>query len=241
MPLHAGVQKWVGDLNQCYRDHGALHELDFDPAGFAWIDCSDADASVVSLLRIGRRDHATVLVVCNFTPVVRNNYRVGAPRGGLWSEILNSDAKEYGGSGVGNLGGVEAGPVGCQGRRYSLCLTLPPLAILFLTSADATQQLQRRVPMTKSRRNNRCVDATAMAAGELAEHTADARPRRSARSEHLGRINLPVSSLGTVIWRRSMSGCSATNRIVPMQETERGYHEATSGRTLTPAISISTN
>ncbi len=136
MPLHAGVQKWVGDLNQCYRDHGALHELDFDPAGFAWIDCSDADASVVSLLRIGRHDHATVLVVCNFTPVVRSNYRVGAPRDGLWSEILNSDAKEYGGSGVGNLGGVEAGPVGCQGRRYSLCLTLPPLAVLFLTSAD---------------------------------------------------------------------------------------------------------
>jgi 1,4-alpha-glucan branching enzyme len=137
LPRHAGVQKWVADLNQCYRDHGALHELDSDPAGFAWIDCNDADASVVSLLRLGRRDDAVVLVVCNFTPVVRSNYRVGAPRGGLWSEILNSDAKEYGGSGAGNLGGVEAGPVSCQGRRYSLCLTLPPLSVLFLAAAEA--------------------------------------------------------------------------------------------------------
>ena len=137
MPLHAGVQKWVADLNRCYRDNAALHELDFDPAGFAWIDCNDADASVLSLMRIGRRDDAMVLIVCNFTPVVRSNYRVGAPRGGLWSEILNSDAKEYGGSGVGNLGGVEAGPVSCQGRRYSLCLTLPPLSVLYLTAAEA--------------------------------------------------------------------------------------------------------
>ena len=136
MPLHSGMHKWVADLNRCYREHGALHELDFDPAGFQWIDCSDADASIISLLRIGRSDDAAVLVVCNFTPVLRSNYRIGAPRGGLWSELLNSDAKEYGGSGVGNLGGVEAGPVSCQGRRYSLCLTLPPLSVLFLSAAD---------------------------------------------------------------------------------------------------------
>ncbi len=89
----------------------ALHEVDFDPAGFEWIDCNDADASVVSLLRHGRGDNDTLLVVCNFTPVVRSNYRVGAPRGGIWRELLNSDAKEYGGSGVGNMGEVEAAPI----------------------------------------------------------------------------------------------------------------------------------
>lgn len=139
MPLHAGVQKWVADLNRCYRDHGALHELDVDPAEFEWIDCHDADASVVSLLRMGRRDDAVVLIVCNFTPVVRRNYRIGAPRGGLWNEILNSDAKEYGGSGVDNLGSVEAGPVSSRGRRHSLCLTLPPLSVLFLAAAEAAQ------------------------------------------------------------------------------------------------------
>lgn len=140
MPLHAGVQKWVADLNRCYRDHGALHEGDFDPAGFEWIDCNDRDASVVSLLRKGRHDDAMVLIVCNFTPLVRRNYRVGAPRGGMWRELLNSDAKEYGGSGVGNLGEVDAGPVACQGQRYSLYLTLPPLSVLFLTDADARRR-----------------------------------------------------------------------------------------------------
>ena len=135
-PLAAGVQKWVGDLNRCYRDHGALHELDFDPAGFEWIDCNDRDAGVVSLSRKGRDDAASILIVCNFTPLVRGNYRVGAPRGGTWRELLNSDAKYYGGSGVGNLGEIEAGPVGCQGQRYSLYLTLPPLSVLFLTDLD---------------------------------------------------------------------------------------------------------
>lgn len=108
-------------------------------ASIVWIDGSDADASVMSLRRIGRCDEAGVLVVCNFTPVLRINYRVGAPRGGLWSELLSSDATEYGGSGAGNLGGVEAGPVSCQGRRYSLCLTLPPLSVLFLSAADVTR------------------------------------------------------------------------------------------------------
>ncbi|HEX9452819.1 MAG TPA: 1,4-alpha-glucan branching protein GlgB, partial [Candidatus Binatia bacterium] len=103
-PFHAKLQRWVAELNRFYRDNRALHEVDFEPAGFEWIDCNDADSGVVSLLRKGRRDEATVLAVCNFTPVVRTNYRVGAPCGGIWRELLNSDAKEYGGSGVGNLG-----------------------------------------------------------------------------------------------------------------------------------------
>ena len=122
----------------------ALHELDFDPAGFEWIDCNDRDASVVSLSRKGRDDNAAILIVCNFTPLVRRNYRVGVPRGGMWRERLNSDAKVYGGSGVGNLGEVDAGPVGCQGRRYSLYLTLPPLSVLFLTDADPRSALEDR-------------------------------------------------------------------------------------------------
>ncbi|GIW53728.1 MAG: hypothetical protein KatS3mg082_0132 [Nitrospiraceae bacterium] len=83
----------------------ALHERDFDPAGFEWIDCHDADASVISLLRRGTSGDELILVVCNFTPVPRVNYRIGAPRGGFWKELLNSDAREYGGSGMGNLGG----------------------------------------------------------------------------------------------------------------------------------------
>jgi 1,4-alpha-glucan branching enzyme len=137
LPRHAGLHKWVADLNRCYRGNGALYEADSDPVGFQWIDCHDRDTSVISFLRLGRRDDMPVVVVGNFTPVVRSNYRVGVPRGGHWIEMLNSDAKEYGGSGVGNLGEVEAGPVSCHGRRYSLCLTLPPLSMLFLANADA--------------------------------------------------------------------------------------------------------
>jgi 1,4-alpha-glucan branching enzyme len=133
-PLHAGVQKWVSDLNALYRSAPALHELDSDPSGFEWIDCNDADASVVSLMRRGRADESELVVVCNFTPVPRQNYRVGVPRGGLWKERLNSDARDYGGSGAGNMGAVEASPLACHGRHFSLSLSLPPLSILFLVN-----------------------------------------------------------------------------------------------------------
>ncbi len=131
---HQGLQKWVADLNGVYRREPALHERDFDPAGFEWIDCHDADASVISLLRRGTSTDELILVVCNFTPVPRVNYRIGAPRGGFWKELLNSDAREYGGSGMGNLGGIEADPSPIHGRPYSLTLTLPPLSALFLKS-----------------------------------------------------------------------------------------------------------
>jgi len=134
---HAGARRWVEDLNRVYRSAPGLHELDCDPAGFEWVDCRDTDASIVSLLRKGRRDNSEILIVCNFTPVPRPNYRVGVPRGGLWQERLNSDAREYGGSGVGNMGEVEAAPVACHGRRFSLSLALPPLSIMFFTNESS--------------------------------------------------------------------------------------------------------
>ncbi len=133
-PPHAGVQRWVADLNRAYRAEPALHRCDCDPAGFQWIEANDADQSVTSFLRRGGPRDGTVLVVCNFTPVPRHNYRVGVPSGGFWRELLNSDAAEFGGSGVGNMGGVEAAPLGLHGQPYSLNLTLPPLAALFLRS-----------------------------------------------------------------------------------------------------------
>jgi 1,4-alpha-glucan branching enzyme len=131
-PEHAGVQRWVRDLNRFYRDNPALYELDFSSEGFEWIDCNDTEGSVISFLRKDRTRGEVVLVVCNFTPVVRENYRVGVPLPGLWSECLNSDARDYGGSGQGNLGGVEAAPLAAHGRFHSLTLRLPPLAALFL-------------------------------------------------------------------------------------------------------------
>ena len=128
---HAGVQRWIADLNALYRSEPALHEIDFDAAGFEWVERNDADASVLSFLR-RPRNGPPVLVICNFTPVVRSNYAVGVPQGGHWREMLNSDAAHYGGSGVGNLGSVRAAPVPAQGRYQSLALTLPPLAVLLL-------------------------------------------------------------------------------------------------------------
>jgi len=130
-PLHAGLQRWVQDLNRLYRSEPALHEMDCDPAGFEWIDCDDADSSTVTLIRKGKSSSTIILVVCNFTPVPRYSYRLGSPRSGSWQEILNSDAGEYGGSNMGNLGGVETVPVPLHGRPYSLTITLPPLSVSF--------------------------------------------------------------------------------------------------------------
>jgi 1,4-alpha-glucan branching enzyme len=133
-PPHSSLQKWVTDLNHTYRGEPALHELDFDPAGFEWVDCNDGDNSTISLLRKGQTTGDLFLVVCNFTPVPRGAYRVGVPRGGFWREVLNSDSAYYGGSGLGNAGGVEARPESVHGRPYSLELMLPPLSVVYLKS-----------------------------------------------------------------------------------------------------------
>jgi 1,4-alpha-glucan branching enzyme len=136
---HAGVRKWVDDLNRLYRREPALHELDCNPAGFEWVDCNDSQGSTLSFLRKDRSTNAIILVVCNFTPVPRWNYHIGVPRTGFWRELLNSDAPYYWGSGLGNSGGVEADPVFVHGRPCSLSLTLPPLAILFFKSEPTAQ------------------------------------------------------------------------------------------------------
>jgi 1,4-alpha-glucan branching enzyme len=134
-PGHAGVQRWVRDLNTFYRGEPALHQQDFSPEGFEWIDCNDTQSSVICFLRKARDPRDVVLVVCNFTPVVRENYRVGVPFAGAWRECLNSDAPLYGGSGQGNFGGAEAVPLPAHGRYQSLTLRLPPLGVLFLRPA----------------------------------------------------------------------------------------------------------
>jgi 1,4-alpha-glucan branching enzyme len=134
---HAGVRDWVRDLNRFYREEPALHELDTEPAGFEWVDCNDAENSIVSLVRKGRNGGTLALAVFNFTPVARTNYRLGVPRAGFWTERLNSDAPHYGGEGWGNLGGVEAAPVPAHGRPHSLTLTLPGLGAVFFINEGA--------------------------------------------------------------------------------------------------------
>ena len=130
--VHSGMQNWVAQLNRVYRSEPALHVLDNNPAGFEWVDCNDNLTSTISLLRKSESAKDTVLIVCNFTPITRVSYRVGVPEGGYWRELLNSDALEYGGTGVGNMGGVHAEEAPEHGRPYSLRLTLPPLGALFL-------------------------------------------------------------------------------------------------------------
>ena len=127
---HAGVQKWVQDLNALYRRHSALHESDAFSPGFEWIDCHDAEQSTISWLRRNNTGTEQIIAACNFMPEPRQNYRLGAPCGGHWQELLNSDAVDYGGSGHGNFGGMEAAPFGWLDRPYSLTITLPPLGLV---------------------------------------------------------------------------------------------------------------
>ncbi|HYF59357.1 MAG TPA: 1,4-alpha-glucan branching enzyme, partial [Burkholderiaceae bacterium] len=135
--LHRGLQSLVRDLNALYASTPALHAFDCESRGFEWIDCNDAANSVVSWLRLGADPSDCVLVVCNFTPVIRDAYRVGVPRAGRWREVLNGDALDYGGSGVGNLGGVDAQDEPWHGRPFSVSLRLPPLAAVVLRPEGA--------------------------------------------------------------------------------------------------------
>jgi len=129
-PAHEGVRRWLRDLNGLYRSEPALHELDCEPAGFSWIDCNDSEGSTLSFARRARAADDLLVVGCNFTPLPRYRYRIGVPRAGAWSELLNSDAGDYGGSGVGNLGGVRSDPLAWHGHAQSIEVTLPPLAIV---------------------------------------------------------------------------------------------------------------
>jgi 1,4-alpha-glucan branching enzyme len=128
---HAGILRWLDDLNRLYREDPALHELDVSPDGFEWIDANDAENSVLSFLRKPKKGDP-VVAVFNCTPNPRENYRIGVPGGGHWREILNSDGSRYGGTNRGNMGGVDAVPIPLHGRSHSLTLALPPLGVVFL-------------------------------------------------------------------------------------------------------------
>jgi 1,4-alpha-glucan branching enzyme len=129
---HAQVRMLIGALNHLYRSERALHECDAMASGFEWIDCHDSENNVISFQRKGNRLEETILIVCNFSPVPRYNYRAGVPIKGLWRELLNTDATQFGGSGQGNFGGVSTVPIPLHGRMHSLTLTLPPLGAVFL-------------------------------------------------------------------------------------------------------------
>jgi 1,4-alpha-glucan branching enzyme len=134
--MHKGAQLLVRDLNLLYRGRADLHEKDCEHEGFEWIDAADNEQSVLSFLRKGSTRGAVTIVVCNFTPVVRESYRIGVPLPGAYREALNTDATRYGGSGVGSGDVVAAEPTPWHGRPHSINLTLPPLATVAFTIGD---------------------------------------------------------------------------------------------------------
>ncbi|HVG54347.1 MAG TPA: 1,4-alpha-glucan branching protein GlgB [Vicinamibacterales bacterium] len=129
---HAGLKRWVQDLNETYQRERSLHEVDFQPGGFSWIDCNDNENSVVSMIRRAKDPQDFTVVVVNFTPVPRPQYRIGVPEGGWYRELLNSDGDIYGGGNLGNGGGVMAEEVADHGFSHSLSLTVPPLGFVLL-------------------------------------------------------------------------------------------------------------
>ena len=136
---HAALKTFIGDLNRLYRDLPALHQRDCLPGGFEWIDCNDAPGSTLSLIRLGEDVGGILAAAFNFTPVPREDFAVGLPRGGFWREVMSTDAVEYGGSGWGNLGGVTAGNRPMHGRPWSASIALPPLGAVFFLSESAEQ------------------------------------------------------------------------------------------------------
>ncbi|MDK2934475.1 MAG: 1,4-alpha-glucan branching enzyme, partial [Clostridiales bacterium] len=128
--MHKKIQVYVKDLNKLYRSEKALYEVDYSFDGFEWINCDDADHSIISFIRKGKDWHDMLLFVCNFTPIVHDHYRIGVPFNLYYKEIFNSDAELYGGSNVGNCGGLYAEEVPCNGRPYSMALRIPPLGML---------------------------------------------------------------------------------------------------------------
>ncbi|MDA0184484.1 1,4-alpha-glucan branching protein GlgB [Solirubrobacter phytolaccae] len=136
-PEHSGIQSLIRDLNKAYKDEPALWEMDFDGNGFWWTEANAADDNVVAFARRTKDSERVALFVGNFSPVVRENYRIGLPRSGRWREVVNTDASNYGGSGVGNMGGVDAEGEGWHGQPFSAAVTLPPLGAIWLVPEES--------------------------------------------------------------------------------------------------------
>jgi 1,4-alpha-glucan branching enzyme len=177
---HAGLRDLLRDLNRLYRDERSLSELDDEPAGFRWIDANDAHQSVLSFVRYprsaleARSTGRHVVFVGNFTPVVRRGYRIGVPRGCDYREVLNTDARCFGGSNVGNLGVVQVEAVPAHGFEQSIVVTLPPLAALYLVPVDDGEATPVEIEAERQAR-----DDAARALAEEANATVEAMTRPS--------------------------------------------------------------
>jgi 1,4-alpha-glucan branching enzyme len=146
-PNHAGIARWISDLNTAYRQLPALHGHDFDAEGFSWLPCEHHESTILTFVRRGRPGEGEVVVICNMTPEPRQALRVAMPEAGTWHEILNSDAVFYGGSGVGNLGRVQATAHAVGGWPASALVTVPPLGTVMLSNRPiATSDTEQGAP-----------------------------------------------------------------------------------------------
>jgi 1,4-alpha-glucan branching enzyme len=143
-PSHGGLQKWVKDLNHLYRKERSLHELDFSPDGFQWIDFHDWGKSIISFIRRAKDPDDFMVFVFNFTPVTRYDYEISVPRGGMYQEVLNSDSEQYWGSNVGNFGSVHAHPVSGEEAHYLITLNIPPLGTAILKPEEVKKKRKRK-------------------------------------------------------------------------------------------------
>ena len=178
-PGNAGVKRFVKSLNRIYRAEPALYQLDFSPEGFEWIVADDADASVIAFLRKPADGGPPLLVVCNLTPQPRTNYMVGVTSAGVWRELLNSDADEYGGANWGNMGQVSSVPLPAHGKAQSLCLTLPPLSTLIF-KPDTDAQISKQPLLTRSENANKNAPEPGKGAGRSASGDSASQPRNKA-------------------------------------------------------------
>jgi 1,4-alpha-glucan branching enzyme len=184
-PYQQGVQALVRDLNNVYRSQPALYQTDCFPEGFQWVDCHDSDNSIISYLRLASDPEDFVVVVCNFTPVVREGYRIGVPKGGPYTELLNTDASCYAGSGVGNAGRVDAEPIEAHGRPFSLALNLPPLGALILKPFPSEPPAVIEEESTAEAEREEAVSETAAeaAAPEVKPVAVEAEPKTAAETK----------------------------------------------------------
>ena len=180
-PSNAGVQRFIKALNHIYRAEPALYQLDFSPEGFEWIVADDAGASVIAFLRKPADGGAPLLVVCNLTPQPRTNYMIGVTSAGVWRELLNSDADEYGGANWGNLGQVSSVPLPAHGKAQSLCLTLPPLSTLIF-KPDTNAQISKQPLLTRSENANKNAPEPVKGASRSASGGSASQPRNKAGS-----------------------------------------------------------
>jgi 1,4-alpha-glucan branching enzyme len=167
--LQKGIQTLVRDLNHLYRSQTALYELDCLPEGFSWIDCHDSDNSIISFIRRGKNPDDFVAIICNFTPVVREAYRIGVPRGGSYAEVLNTDASCYEGSGVGNAGQVESFAQEAFGYPFSLDVTIPPLGTVVLKPMEPPRPMVEEVVQTEADLETEAEAEPKTAKGDAAE------------------------------------------------------------------------